>query len=101
MLPAPVRILTSSAKGDLAMSTAGEIVSADDACPLCSACMPQPSEEEYQLAGTWDGSLGLGSGFGPFVADYAACGAKLIGWQYSTHEATSIGPVCKVRWDGK
>jgi hypothetical protein len=63
--------------------------------------MQQPSDEEYWLAGTWDGSLGLGAGFGPFVAGCAACGAELIGWQYTTYEATSIGPVSKIRWDGK
>ena len=83
------------------MGTTSEIISADDACPLCATPVPQPTEEEYRLAGTWDGSLGLGCGFGPFVAVCAACGATLIGWQYTTYETYTPGPVCRVRWDGK
>jgi hypothetical protein len=83
------------------VSAAAKIVSADDACPLCAAPMPQPAREDYRLAGTWDGSLGLGFGRGPFGASCAACGARLIGWQYTTYEEDTHGPVCRVRWDGK
>jgi hypothetical protein len=77
-----------------------KIVSADDECPLCQTPIPHPSVDEHKLAGTWDGSLGLGCGFGPFAWDCRACGATLIGWQYTTCGPEGFPLIRRVRWDG-
>jgi hypothetical protein len=83
------------------MSATLDILSADDECPICQTPIPQPSEDEYKDAGTWDGSLGVGFGSGPFVGDCPVCGATLIGWQYTTREPDGFPGIDRVRWEGK
>jgi hypothetical protein len=74
------------------------ILSADDAYPLCGASMPEPAEAEY--AGTWDGSLGLGSG-NWYINECPTCSASLIGWGYCLHDEINGGLICRVRWNGR
>src|SRR5688500_7176318 len=73
-----VRHSTTNPK-DLADHNQPEILSADDACPLCGAGMTGRGE----YAGIWDGALGQGSGNG-YTAQCPGCGADLVGWEYAT-----------------
>jgi hypothetical protein len=73
-----------------------QILSADDACPICNVAMT----DRGRYVGTWDGALGQGYG-NWYIAKCRNCGAELIGWEYAIDSPTGGDPVVHVRWDGR
>ena len=72
------------------------ILSADDKCPVCG-CVP---ELPAVPAGTWDGSLGEGSGHW-YTTNCSGCGAALVGWLYTLPWSCGQRPEVKVRWEAR
>ena len=67
-----------------------EIVWADDACPVCHTRIAHADK----YVGTWDGSLGQGSG-NWYSKQCRACGSQLIGWEHRLRD----DPVSRIRWE--
>lgn len=73
-----------------------------DACPLCGAAMPEPTEEERRLCGDWEAGAwdeaveGMGTGC-LFGEDCPGCGIHLSGWEFHCRNNLSV-PFLRIKW---